>query len=116
MIEQLLARSRDGVARLESATQALVVIQEQNQMVRALMDSLHDGCRGQTEGLARLNHALHGAGEATEHAAKTASESAAEAEELAQASDSLEECVAALNRMMGVSGARARRPPEGPGL
>ncbi len=102
MIEQLLARSRDGGERLERAVQALDGIEEQSRGVQSLMQKLHAGCASQSEGLARLNSALLNAGQATQQASRTADESAAEAEELAQTSTTLEECVANLTHMMGI--------------
>lgn len=111
MIEQLVTRSRDGVERLERASSSLGAIREQNRMAHGMMNSVYGACRGQTEGLARLNGALTGAGQATQEAARVADESAVEAEELAQASESLEECVTALSRMMGANEGRGRRRP-----
>ncbi len=109
MIEQLLTRSRVGLERLERAAAALEAIREQSRSAHALMNTVYGGCRGQTEGLARLNQALMGAGDATREAARVADESAAEAEELTQASESLEECVSTLTRMMGATEGRATR-------
>jgi methyl-accepting chemotaxis protein len=101
MIEQLLVRSENGAERLGHASAALTAIHEGNGQVHTLMDGLHGGCRGQSEGLARLNVALKGAAEATQLASRSADESAAEAEELTEAAESLGECVASLNRLMG---------------
>jgi integrase len=97
-----LARSRDGGERLERAVQALDGIEEQSRGVQSLMRKLHAGCASQSEGLARLNSALLSAGQATQQASRTADESAAEAEELAQTSSTLEECVTNLTHMMGI--------------
>jgi len=102
MIEQLLARSRDGGERLERAVQALDGIREQSRGMQSLMKRLHSGCTSQSEGLARLNSALLSAGHATHQASRTADESAAEADELAQTSQTLDECVANLTQMMGI--------------
>lgn len=115
MIEQLMTRSRDGVERLERAAASLEVIRDQSASAHALMNKVYGGCRGQTEGLARLNQALVGAGDATREAARVADESAAEAEELTQASESLEECVTTLTRMMGATEGQGRHRPAGPG-
>lgn len=102
MIEQLLARTGEGGDRLEKASRALGEILHQSHDVRALMDKLNSGCSSQVEGIARLNQALAGAGQATRQASRAADESAAEAEELAQTSHSLQDCVDTLGQMMGV--------------
>lgn len=102
MIEQLLARTGEGAARLEKASRALGEILSQSYAVRSLMDKLNSTCSSQVEGIARLNQALAGAGQATRQASRAADESAAEAEELAQASHSLQDCVDTLGHMMGV--------------
>ncbi|NWF84940.1 MAG: hypothetical protein HXY18_14050 [Bryobacteraceae bacterium] len=102
MIEQLLARTGEGADRLEKASRALGEIQRQSRDVRAFMDKLNSGCSSQVEGIARLNQALGGAGQATQQASRAADESAAEAEELAQTSHSLQDCVDSLGQMMGV--------------
>ncbi len=64
---------------------------------------------------ARLNQALAGTGDAARQAARVADESAAEAEELAQASESLEECVTMLARMIKATEGQGRHRPEGSG-
>ncbi len=103
LIDQLLARTREGGERLEKATLALAGIEDGSGEVRSSMDRLNSACLGQAESVGRLNQALLAAGQSTRQASRAADESAAEAEELSQTAQSLQQCVDALDRMMGVS-------------
>ena len=101
MIDDLRHRSDEGYKKVEGAAASVHAIAEVAAETRTLVAQVRGASEGQAKGMERLGAALHDIGQATAQAARSADESAAEAEELQHTSQSLEQAIGDLNVLVG---------------
>lgn len=94
MIEQSIARTREGVALERQVTQSFQEISEHVTDVSAQADAIARGSRHQTESVAEIQENLDEISRTTSHNAATSQESAAAAEHLDASARDLNELVA----------------------
>jgi len=110
LIEESIAKSNDGKAKVDQVNTAIQAITEESSKVKLLVDEVSVGSQEQTRGLDEVAKAVVQMQQVTQQAAANAEEGAAAAEELNSQSESLKGVVGRLTAMMGGSKNHASRP------
>ena len=112
LIEESIARSKDGKGKLDRVAVAVRSITESANQVKTMVDEVKLGSEQQATGIAQMATAIAEMQRVTQHTAASAEESASTSEELSAQSRSLRGMVDELNAMAGAteggSSARAR--------
>jgi len=101
LIDDLRHRSADGRRRVEAAASSVHSIAEQAGQLQALVAKVHAASQSQSQGMDRLGNALNNIEHATADTARSADESAAEAEELHRTADELGNAIGQLRTLIG---------------
>jgi methyl-accepting chemotaxis protein len=114
LIEESIAKSNDGKAKVDQVAVSMRAITEDSAKVKTLVDEVTLGSQEQTRGIEQIAKALAQMEQVTQQTAASAEESAAAAEELNAQASTLMEVVHALGRMVGnaeeVDLTRSNRP------
>ena len=116
LIEQSIAKSNDGKARIDRVAADMRVITEEAAKVKTLVDAVSQGSRDQTRGMEQVAKAIGEIQQATLQTASSAEESAAAATELNAQSEALRQIVGRMVAKVGSSGTtnvRGARPVAG---
>ena len=101
LIEESIAKSDDGQAKVEHVAVAIHAITEESAKVKTLIDEVSLGSQEQTRGIEQIAKALTQMEQVTQQSAANAEESAAAAEELTAQASTLMEVVHQLSAMVG---------------
>jgi methyl-accepting chemotaxis protein len=116
LIEESIAKSNDGKARVDEVAEAIRTITGESGKVRTLVDEVNVGSQEQARGIEQIGKAIAQMEQVTQRSAANAEECAAAAEELNAQSGAVREIAQRLSAMVG--GAREMRGaarPGGPG-
>jgi methyl-accepting chemotaxis protein/methyl-accepting chemotaxis protein-1 (serine sensor receptor) len=113
LIEESIAKSRDGKVKVDQVAAAIQVITADETKVKALVDEVSQGSQEQTRGLEQISKAIVQIEQVTHKTAADAEESAAAAEELNAQSAGLTGIVEQLTVMVG-RGDSPREPKPQP--
>jgi methyl-accepting chemotaxis protein len=102
LIEESIAKSKDGKAKVDQVAVAIGSITEESASVKTLVDEMNLGSREQTKSIIQVSKALHQMQQLTQASAASAEEGAAAAEELTAQSTAMKAVVARLIAMVGV--------------
>lgn len=105
LIEESIAKSKDGKSKLDQVAAAVNSITESAGKVKTLVDEVKVGSEEQTRGIEQVTKAITQMEKVTQTTAANAEESASASEELSAQSDTLRSVVARLNGMVGGGGA-----------
>jgi methyl-accepting chemotaxis protein len=115
LIEDSIARSRDGKARVDQVAAAIRAIAQSTQKVQILVDEVNVASQEQSRGIEHVAHAVTQMENVTQRAAASAQESAAASTELTAQASSLKDVVGRLSELVGVGTqreiARTGNPP-----
>ncbi len=89
LIEESIAKSKEGSAKLEQVTAGIQAITESAAKVKLLVDQVNAGSQEQTRGMEQVARAIHQMSEVTQTNASTSEETAAASEELAAQAESM---------------------------
>ncbi|HUI57586.1 MAG TPA: methyl-accepting chemotaxis protein [Bryobacteraceae bacterium] len=101
LIEESIAKSNDGKAKVDQVAMAIRVIMEESAKVKTLVDEVSLGSQEQTRGIEQIGKAITQMEKVTQTTAANAEESASAAEELTAQSERLREIVEDLSAMVG---------------
>ncbi len=101
LIEESIAKSNDGRAKVDQVTVAIRAISEESVKVKTLVEEVSLGSQEQTRGIEQVAKALTQMEQVTQQSAANAEESAAAAEELTAQASTLMEVVHQLKTMVG---------------
>jgi len=108
LIEESIANSNDGNAKLEQVASAITGITEKTVRVKTLVDEVSEAAGQQTQGIDQVTQAISQMEKITQNTAATAEESAAAAEEMNAQAETMRELVATLRAV--VSGGNSNAP------
>jgi len=103
LIEESIAKTNDGVGKVDQVATAIRAITEESVKVKALVEEVAVGSQEQSRGIEQISKAVSQMERATQAAAATAEETAAAAEELSGQSEVLRNVVECLAAMVGAS-------------
>jgi len=103
LIEESIAKSKDGKAKVDEVAIAIRAITEKSDKVKLLVDEVSIGSQEQTRGIAQVTNAIAQMQQVTQQTAANAEEGAAAAEELNSQSESLKAVVAQLAAIVGAT-------------
>ena len=101
LIEESVAKSKDGKAKVDQVATAVHAITEESGVIKTLVDEVNLGSQEQARGIDQIGKAIIQMEKVTQTTAANAEEGAAAAEELTAQSETLKEIVERLNRMVG---------------
>ncbi|HXM44567.1 MAG TPA: methyl-accepting chemotaxis protein [Bryobacteraceae bacterium] len=104
LIEDSIAKSHDGKAKVDRVAVAIRTITVESGKVKVLVDEVSLGGEEQARGIEQIGKAMVQMEQVTQRTAANAEEGASAAEELNAQSESLKEIVAKLTAMVGGSG------------
>jgi methyl-accepting chemotaxis protein/methyl-accepting chemotaxis protein-1 (serine sensor receptor) len=112
LIENSIAKSRDGKSKVDEVEVAIRVVVEESGRIQALVDDIHRGSQEQSSRIEQMGLSITQVGQVTQQFAASAEEGAASAEELSAQSATLQAAAGRLAAMVGgVSVATAQREP-----
>jgi methyl-accepting chemotaxis protein/methyl-accepting chemotaxis protein-1 (serine sensor receptor) len=116
LIEESIARSHDGKAKVDQVAGAILEITAESAKVKALVEAVNSGSQEQANGTEQIGSALTQMEQGTQNTAASAEQSAAAAEELLAQSESLKDVVSRLTSMVdgAASDTVSRRTERGP--
>jgi len=103
LIEESIARSREGGAKVGDVAQAVRSIIAESTQVKTLVDEVGSDTAAQTEGIQTVNHAVEQMQQATQNTAAAAQETAASAQQLSAQGAALKGNAERLSAMVGRS-------------
>jgi methyl-accepting chemotaxis protein len=111
LIEESIATSRDGSAKLEQVAGVIRAITESSAHVKTLVDEVNMGSQEQARGIDQISKAVAQMDQVTQTTAASAEESASASEELSAQAEALNHIVVELAELVGSDGQSA-----GPGI
>jgi methyl-accepting chemotaxis protein len=105
LIEESIARSKEGGAQLEHVAKAITNITESSEKVNMLVKEVHLGSQEQARGIEQITRALSEMEQATQRTAANAEQSVAASQELSAQSESMASTVLQLETL--IDGAQA---------
>ena len=109
LIEESIAKSNEGKAKVDQVAVAIRGITEESGKVKVLVDEVSMGSQEQARGLEQIAKAITQMEQVTQQTAASAEESAAAAEELTAQSESVKDVLGRLTAMIGGESAGPRR-------
>jgi methyl-accepting chemotaxis protein len=100
MIEESIAKCESGKVRLSEVTAAIHAVTEESSKVKTLVDQINTGSAEQTNGISQITHAIFDMERITQASTANAESGAAVATELNVESESLNEIVRILSRVV----------------
>ena len=113
LIEESIAKSNDGKAKVDQVATAIREITEEEDSVKTLVDEVNLGSQEQARGIEQISKAIAQMEHVTQTTSASAEESAAAAEELSAQSGKLKDVVERLAAMVGGGASRDARPAAG---
>jgi methyl-accepting chemotaxis protein len=119
LIEESIATSREGSAKLEQVAGVIRAITESSTQVKTLVDEVNMGSQEQARGIDQISKAIAQMDQVTQGTAASAEESASASEELSAQAQALNHIVSELGALVGGHGhsandlERAHRDPSG---
>ncbi len=119
LIEESMAKSKDGMSKLDLVAGAIQSITESSAKVKTLVDEVHLGSEEQARGIEQIAKAISQMEQVTQKTAANAEESASASEELSGQAESMQSVVTHLQALVGgneetvhhtKSGTRTGRP------
>jgi methyl-accepting chemotaxis protein len=110
LIEESIAKSNEGKAKVDQVAVAIRGITEESGKVKILVDEVSMGSQEQARGLEQIAKAITQMEQVTQQTAASAEESAAAAEELSAQSESVKDVLRRLTAMVGESDGLAGVP------
>ena len=113
LIEDSIAKSGEGKAKVDQVALAIKAVTEDSARVKVMVDEVSLGSEEQSRGIDQIGRAISQMEQVTQTNAASAEESAAAAEELSAQSETLKDILSRLQAMVGGQGASqsyARRP------
>jgi methyl-accepting chemotaxis protein len=104
LIEESIATSRDGSARLEQVAGVIRAITESSAQVKTLVDEVNVGSQEQARGIDQISKAVAQMDQVTQGTAASAEESASASEELSAQAQTLNQIVSELRELVGGGG------------
>ena len=101
LIEESIARSKEGKVKVDQVAAAIRSIAEDSASVRTLVEEMTLGSQQQTKGITQVSKAIVEMQQVTQASAASAEESAAAAEELAAQASTMKHMVGRLSAMVG---------------
>jgi methyl-accepting chemotaxis protein len=101
LIEESIAKSRDGKVKVDQVATAIRTITEESARVKMLVDDVNLGSQEQERGIEQIGKAISQMEHVTQETAANAEESASAAEELNAQSETLKGIMNRLNAMVG---------------
>ena len=101
LIEESIATSRDGSAKLERAAGVIRAITESATQVKTLVDEVNMGSQEQARGIDQISKAISQMDQVTQGTAASAEESASASEELSAQAQALNQIVRELGSLVG---------------
>lgn len=101
LIEESIAKSRDGQAKVDEVNTAIRKITEESVRIKMLVNEVNTGSQEQAVGMEQISRTITQMDQLTQATAASAEESASAAEELTTQSETLKELVARLTAMVG---------------
>ncbi|MBL8174408.1 MAG: MCP four helix bundle domain-containing protein [Bryobacterales bacterium] len=101
MIEESIAKSKDGQIRVDRVTAAIRAVTAEALRVKGLVDEVSTGSQEQARGIDEIGKAIGKMEQVTQSTAATAEKSAAAAEELSGQSETVREIAGRLSAMVG---------------
>jgi methyl-accepting chemotaxis protein len=101
LIEESIATSRDGSAKLEQVAGVIRAITESSTQVKTLVDEVNMGSQEQARGIEQISKAVAQMDQVTQGTAASAEESASASEELSAQAQALNQIVAELGNLVG---------------
>ena len=112
LIEEAIANSNQGAAKLEQVATAIRAITDSASKVKGLVDEVNEASKQQTQGISQVATAVTQVSTVTQTAAASAEESAAAAEELSAQSQTVSELVKQLQGMVEGGSAQEHARPR----
>jgi methyl-accepting chemotaxis protein/methyl-accepting chemotaxis protein-1 (serine sensor receptor) len=101
LIEESIAKSKDGKAKVDQVATAIRTITDEAARVKTLVDEVNLGSQEQTRGIEQVAKAITQMEQVTQTIAASAEEGASAAEELTAQSETLKDIVRGLTAMIG---------------
>jgi len=101
LIEESIAKSNDGKARVDEVASAIRAITGESGKVKTLVDEVHVSSQEQARGIEQIGKAIVQMEQVTQRSAANAEECASAAEELSSQSAAVREIVGRLNALVG---------------
>lgn len=101
LIEESIAKSSEGSAKLRQVTDVIRAITEGSSKVRALVDDVNVGSQEQARGIEQISKAVSQMEQVTQGAASNADQSASSSRELAAQAEALNVIVVELRTLVG---------------
>ncbi len=101
LIEESIARTQAGRAKVDEVNAAIAALAEQSASVRSLVEEVHGGSREQHQAVERIGEALRQIEEVSQQAAAGAEQGSAAAEQLSAQAGALLDVVGVLGHMVG---------------
>jgi methyl-accepting chemotaxis protein/methyl-accepting chemotaxis protein-1 (serine sensor receptor) len=108
LIEESIATSREGSAKLQQVADVIRAITESAAQVKTLVDEVNMGSQEQARGIEQISKAVAQMDQVTQTTAANAEESASASEELSAQAQSLNQVVVELEALVG-SASRSER-------
>jgi methyl-accepting chemotaxis protein/methyl-accepting chemotaxis protein-1 (serine sensor receptor) len=109
LIEESIAKSSGGKAKVDRVAEAIQNITAENAKVKTLVDEVNLGSQEQARGIEQIGRAIAQIEQVTQRVAAAAEESAASSEELHAQSETLKSVVETLASMVGAGDSNAAR-------
>jgi methyl-accepting chemotaxis protein/methyl-accepting chemotaxis protein-1 (serine sensor receptor) len=103
LIEESIAKSHDGGAKVDEVSAAIQAVTQEEVKVKTLVDEVNLSSQEQARGIAQIGKAILQMEKVTQSSAANAEQSAAAAEELTAQSENLKEIVGRLTVLVGAS-------------
>ena len=114
LIEESIAKSNDGKAKVDQVATAIRAITEEAAKLKMLVDDVNLSSQEQSRGIEQIGKAITQMEQVTQRTAASAEEGAAAAEELNAQSDALKEVVERLAAMVGAGDSTTGGTYSGP--
>jgi methyl-accepting chemotaxis protein len=101
LIEESIAKSNEGGAKLQQVTEVIRAITESSSKVKTLVDEVNLGSKEQARGIDQIAKAVSEMDQVTQSTAANAEESASASEELSAQAEALNQVVRQLRAMVG---------------
>ena len=112
LIEESIAKSNEGGARLQRVSDVIRAITDSTIKVKTLVDEVNLGSQEQAQGIEQISKAIAQMDQVTQSTAASAEESASASEELSAQAEAMQHAVSKLSRLVDSHGeTNARRPP-----
>jgi len=101
LIEESIAKSNDGKAKVDQVAAAIRAVTEDVAQVKTLVDQINLGSQEQARGIEQIGRAITQMEQVTQTAAASAEENAAAAEEMSAQSETMKDVLKGLTAMVG---------------